>query len=229
MNLTGSTAQIRRSVLETILRSTLLKDLIRMKMSTIHPDSGRKAVKTILGEDPEVFFGIAGGLPVLVNSALGALTELAVQLKDKYPPHLLKSFLASLLADIDWEAATECSQAWADLVKTLLQASPELKDQVVLTLLYKGPGIKAGAINSFSGFVNGITRDDPQAISRFLSEVFAKVDGQELGKAAATMANALLDQKWRLASWVFELIKGRMKKRLTAYGLRRTEKRTISR
>ncbi len=218
MNQSGSSAHAGGGILKALLRSTLLKDLIRIRMNAVHPESGRTMARTLLGEDPEVFFGIAGGLPVIVNSALGALTELAVQLKDKYPPELLKSFMSSLLDDIDRDAAHECGRAWADLTQTVLQASPELKDLMIRTVLARGPGIKAGAINAFSRFINGITRDDPQAFSRFVSEIFEKVDGRELGQAASAMTCAFLDQKWHLASWVFELMKGRMKKRLKAKG-----------
>jgi hypothetical protein len=211
MNQSGLSAQSQGGLLKAVLRSTLLKDLIRVKMSAIHPDSGRYTVKTLLGEDPEVFFGITSGLPVIVNSVLGALTELAVQLKDKYSPELLKSFMSSLLDDINGDAARKCCKAWADLASVLLEISPELKEKTVRTLLTDGPMMKAGAINAFARFVNGITRDDPQAFRRFVSRVMENVDGEELGKAAAVMANALLDQKWHLASWTFNLVKGRMK------------------
>jgi hypothetical protein len=213
MNQAGPSTHPGGEILKALLRSTLLKDLIRIRMNAAHPESGRTMVKTLLGDDPEVFFGIAGGLPAMVNSALGALTELAVQLKDKYPPDLLKTFLLSLLEDIDRDAAKECGRAWAGLAKSVLQASPDLKARAVGILLDRGPGIKAGAINAFSRFMNEITRDDPQAFCRFLSEVFEKVDNRELGRAAAAIANALLDQKWHLASWGFDLVKGRIKRR----------------
>jgi hypothetical protein len=217
MNQSGLSAQAQGGILKAVLRSTLLKDLVRVKMSSIHPDSGRHMVKTLLGEDPEVFFGITSSLPVFINSITGALTELATQLKDKYSPELLKSFMSSLMDDIDGDAARKCGKAWADLASVLLEISPELKEKVVRTLLTDGPLMKAGAINAFSRFVNGITRDDPQAFSRFVSKVMENVEGEELGKAAAVMTNALLDQKWHLASWTWKLAKRRIKKRLKAF------------
>lgn len=209
----GSPAQAQGSILKALIRSTLFKDLIRVNVNSIHPDSGRNTVKTLLGEDPEVFFGISGGLPVFINSMTGALTELATQLKDKYPPELLKSFLASLADDIDREAAREFGRAWADLASAMLKASPELMTSLIRVFLSEGPMIKAGAINAFSRFVNGITRDDPQALSRFVATVMEKVDEEELARAATTVTNALLDQKWRLASWTWRLVRGRVKKR----------------
>jgi hypothetical protein len=119
-----------------------------------------------------------------------------------------------MLDDIDREAAGECGRAWADLVSSMLQASPELKTLAVRTLLSEGPKIKAVSINAFSRFVNGIARDDPAAFSRFVSDVIRNVDAEELGKASAVMTNAILDQKWHLASWTFRLIRERVKKRL---------------
>jgi hypothetical protein len=218
MNLTGSPAQAQGGILKELLRSTLLKDLLRIRINALHPESSRDTVKTLLGEDPEVFFGMVSALPVLVNSLLAALTELAIQLKDKYPPGLLKSFIASIVDDIDGDAAVRCGRAWADLADSLLQASPELKNLAIKTVLAKGPGIKAGALNAFSRFANGISRDDPQAIGRFVSGVRENVDGEELGKAAAVIANAFLDQKWHLASWTWNLVKGRIRRRLKAFG-----------
>ena len=208
----GSTSQVHGDILKALLRSTLVKDLIRINMNSRHPDSGRNTVKTLMGEDPEVIFGITGSLPVVVNNMTGALTELATQL-NKLPPELVKSFMASLADDIDRDAAKECAKAWTDLASAMLKASPELKTLLVRMILTEGPGVNARAINSFSRFVNGITRDDPEAFSRFVSTVTENIDGKELSKAAATVTNAFLDQKWHLASWFWKLLWGRMKKK----------------
>ena len=213
MTQSGSSVQAQGGILKGLIRSTLVKDLIRVNMNSMHPESGRNAVKTLMGDDPEVFFGITGGLPVIINGMVAALTELAIQLKDKYPPELLKSFMASLADDVDREAARQCAKAWADLASGLLQNSPELRSLAARTLLTEGPKIKAKAINAVSRFVNGIVRDDPQAFSRFVSTAIENVDDVELGKASAAVANALLDQKWHLASWAWKLVRTRVKKR----------------
>lgn len=214
MTQAGLSTQARGSVMKALTHSTLLKDLIRINMSSMHPESGREKVRILLGEDPEIFFGITSNLPVIINSIMGALTELATQMQDKYPPELLKSFMASLNDDIDAEEARKCLKAWAGLASSMLAASPELRESVIRTLLKEGPRIKADAINAFSSFINGITRDDPLAFSRFFSKVVENVDGKEFGAASATISNAFLDQKWRLASWAWKLVLGRLKKRL---------------
>ena len=213
MTRTGPSTQAQAGILKALVSSTLVKDLVRLKMGSLRPDSGRNAVQTLMGTDPEVLFGIVGSVPAMVNSMLSALTELAVVLKKNHPPELLKSFTASLAGDIDRVAARECTKAWVDLASTMLEASPELRANAVRAILNGGPKLKAGAINAFSRLVNGITRDDPEFLGRFVSEVIRGVDGLELGKASAAIANAFLDQKWGLASWTWSLVKGRVKRR----------------
>ena len=212
MTQTAVSPKVHGDILKALLRSTLVKDLIRINMNAKNSDSGRNTVRTFMGEDPEVLFGITGTLPVVVNNITGALTELAIQL-NKYPPELMKSFMASLADDIDRDAAKECAKAWTDLASAMLQASPELKTLLVRMILTEGPGINARAINAFSRFVNGITRDEPEAFSRFVSTVTENIDGKELSKAAATVTNAFLDRKWHLASWFWKLLWGRVKKK----------------
>ncbi len=210
----GSRAQARGDILKALLSSSLVKDLIRLKMSSLRPDSGRNAVQTLMGGDPEVLFGIIGSAPVFINGMMGALTELAILLRNNHPPELLKSFTASLARDIDREAARECAQAWAELASTMLESSPEFRAHAVKALLTEGPRLKAGAINAFARFVNGITRDDPGALGRFVSGVIRGVDREEMGKASAAIANAFLDQKWGLVPWTWSLVKGRVKRTL---------------
>jgi hypothetical protein len=74
--------------------------------------------------------------------------------------------MTSLADDIDRDAAKECGKAWVDLAGAMLQNSPELKALVVRTILAEGPRINANAINAFSRFVNGITRDNPEALQQ---------------------------------------------------------------
>ncbi len=102
-----------------------------------------------------------------------------------------------------------------DLASAMLKAPPELPALSGWMILTEGPGVNARAINSFSRFVNGITRDDPEAFSRFVSTVTENIDGKELSKAAATVTNAFLDQKWHLASWFWKLLWGRVKKKFS--------------
>jgi hypothetical protein len=47
-----------------------------------------------------------------------------------------------------------------------------------------------------------------------MASVLRNIDGPEISKATLTLTGAFLDQKWHLTSWLWQLIKGRVRKRL---------------
>jgi hypothetical protein len=204
----------RSGILRELIRSPLFKDILRVNLNEMNPKTGSQMVKTLLGQDPEVFFDLISSLPVLINTLISAFTELAIQLKDKYPPEMLKSFLMSLAEDIDKDAARQCGKAWMELLSSLWGASPELRQAATGFILSSGPKIKAGVINSLARFVNAVTHNNPQAFSTFIASVLRNIDGPEVSKATLTLTGAFLDQKWHLTSWAWQLIKGRVRKRL---------------
>ena len=117
----------RSGVIKGIIRSPLFKDILRTNLNEVDPHTGSSFVKTLMGEDPEVFFGLISSLPMFINVLIKASTEFAVQLKDKYPPEMLKAFLTSLYDDIDKDALRQCGKAWTELAASLWKASPELR------------------------------------------------------------------------------------------------------
>jgi hypothetical protein len=204
----------RSGILRELIRSPLIKDILRVNLNEMNPKTGSQMVKTILGQDPEVFFGLISNLPVFINTLISAFTELAIQLKDKYPPEMLKSFLASLYEDIDKEAARQCGKAWMDLLSSLWGASPEMRQAATEFILSSGPKIKARVINGLARFVNSVTHNNPQTFSTFIASVLRNIDGPEVSKATLTLTGAFLDQKWHLTSWAWQLVKDRVRKRL---------------
>ena len=210
---TDSFAHNRSGVIKGIIRSPLFKDILRTNLNEVDPRTGSSFVKTLMGEDPEVFFGLISSLPMFINVLIKASTEFAVQLKDKYPPEMLKAFLTSLYDDIDKDALRQCGKAWTELAASLWKASPELRQAATEFLLSSGPKIKAGAINGLARSINAITQNYPQAFSIFIASVLRNIDGHEVGKATHTLAGAFLDQKWHLTSWVWNLVRNRVKKR----------------
>ncbi len=206
--------QHKSGIIKALMRSPLFKDILRTNLNEMDPNSGSSAVKTLMGEDPEVFFGLISSLPTFINNLIKAFTELAIQLKDKYPPEMLKLFLMSLAEDIDKDAARQCGKAWMELLSSLWGAAPELRQAAAGFILSSGPKIKAGAINSLARFVNAVTHNNPQTFSTFIASVLRNIDGPEVSKATLTLTGAFLDQKWHLTSWVWQLIKGRVRKRL---------------
>ncbi|MGO9146940.1 MAG: hypothetical protein ACLQDF_11285 [Desulfomonilia bacterium] len=203
----------RSGVIKGIIRSPLFKDILRTNLNEVNPHTGSSFVKTLMGEDPEVFFSLISSLPVFINVLIKASTEFAVQLKDKYPPEMLKAFLTSLYDDIDKDALRQCGKAWTELASSQWKTSPELRQAATGFLLSSGPKIKAGAINGLARFINAITQNNPQAFSIFIASVLRNIDGKEVGKATHTLAGAFLDQKWHLTSWTWNLVRNRVKKR----------------
>lgn len=210
---TESYEAARNGLLKGIIRSTLIKDILRTNLNGMDSKAGKTAVRTLMGEDPEVFFALISSLSVLVNSLIGASTELALRLRDNFPPDLLKSFLASLYEDIDKDAARECCRAWADLASSFWESSPELRQAAGTFILNSGPDIKAGAVNSLARFINSSAEKDPEVFSTFISRVLAAIDTRETGRATRTLAGALLDQRWHLASWAWKLLRSRIRRR----------------
>jgi hypothetical protein len=211
---TETFTQHKSGIIKALMRSTLFKDILRTNMNEMDPNSGSSSIKTLLGEDPEVFFALISSLPMFINNLIKAFTELAIQLKDKYPPEMLKLFLMSLAEDIDKDAARQCGKAWMELLSSLWGSAPELRQAAAGFILSSGPKIKAGAINSLARFVNAVTHNNPQTISTFMASVLRNIDGPEVSKATLTLTGAFLDQKWHLTSWVWQLIKERVRKRL---------------
>jgi hypothetical protein len=206
--------QHKSGIMKALMRSPLFKDILRTNLNEMDPNSGSSLVKTLMGEDPEAFFGLISSLPTFINNLIKASTELAIQLKDKYPPEMLKLFLMSLAEDIDKDAARQCGKAWMELLSSLWGASPELRHAAAGFILSSGPKIKAEAINSLARFVNAVTHNNPQTFSTFIASVLRNINGPEISKATLTLTGAFLDQKWHLTSWVWQLIKGRIRKRL---------------
>ncbi len=203
----------RSGVIKGIIRSPLFKDILRTNLNEVDPHTGSSFVKILMGEDPEVFFGLISSLPVFINVIIKASTEFAVQLKDKYPPEMLKAFLTSLYDEIDKDALRQCGKAWTELALSQWKTSPELRQAATGFLLSSGPKIKAGAINGLARYINAITQNNPQAFSIFIGSVLRNIDGKEVGKATHTLAGAFLDQKWHLTSWAWNLVRNRVKKR----------------
>jgi hypothetical protein len=210
---TESFTQNRSGIIKALMRSPLFKDILRTNLNEMDPRTGSTLVKTLMGEDPEVFFGIVSSLPMFINLFIKTCTEFAIQLKDKYPPEMLKPFLMSLAEDIDRDAARQCGKAWMELLSSLWTASPELRLSAAGFILSSGPRIKAGAINSLARFINSVTRNNPQTFSTFMASVLKNIDGPEVSQATLSLTGALLDQEWHLTSWTWQLVKARFRKR----------------
>ena len=211
------TTPLRPGILRPVLRSTLLKDLLRARLRSIDPASATRTADILIGEDPEVIFALASSIPAMTNSLVSALTQLALRLRGSYPPEILKSMAASIARDIDTEALRACGAAWKDLAAGLLTATPKTRAETVRELVLAAARFKAVIVDAFTGLVTEAHAAEKGIWSSFVSEVLKTIDGEKARSAALVLAEAVLDQKWGLCSWCMELIRSRAKKRLAAW------------
>jgi hypothetical protein len=204
----------RGGILKELLRTPVYKDILRTNLNAMSSRTGSSLVKTFMGQDPEVFLSLVSSLPMLANSLISASAELAIQLKDKFPSETLISYLEALFDDIDKTGLEKCRTSWSELFASLWGTSPDFRDRARKIILASGPEAVACWINFIARTINNTTRQDPHALSTFISGVLNNLDSREIRKATQSLAEAFLDQKWHLASWTWQLAKSRMRKRL---------------
>jgi hypothetical protein len=200
-------------VLKEVLSTPFVKDIIRSSLQSRKPDKSHPLVVALIWQDPEVILSILGSLPPIVNSCVGALAETGNQLNEKFSPELLRDYLGSIINDIDADEFKALVEAYATMIKNLWEVSPELREAVSKTITQEVPPLIGQGINSATRFINEVSHNDPRLVSKFVSDVVANIDGDELRDATHTIVNAVLDQKPPLFSWGWQLIRKRMKSR----------------
>ncbi len=200
-------------VMKEVLSTPFVKDLIRSNLQNIKPDKTHPVVNALIWQDPEVILSVLGSIPAVVNSCTGALAEAGKQINEKFSPVLLRDYVGSILKDIDTEEVKALVDAYIALGKNLWEASPEFREMVGKALTQDAPPLIGQGISSACRFVNDVSREDPQVVSRFVSDVAANIDGNEFKDATHTIVNAFLDQKLHLISWTWQLIRKRLKRR----------------
>ncbi|MEA3222906.1 MAG: hypothetical protein U9P49_07060 [Thermodesulfobacteriota bacterium] len=198
-------------ILKEILRTPLFKDIIRDYLSNIDPKNGTSMIKTLIWEDPEVILSIMGSIPAIINWVIGALSEMGKQIAGAFPPQLLKVFIVNIGGDIDKEGFKEGLNAYAKLLKGILDASPELRVAIVDGI--RGPGAKAigSGINSASRYINKIYQENPELIGEIISGVVSNIDKKEFSDASNTLVGAVLDQRPPFVSWGLRMVGGRVR------------------
>jgi len=200
-------------VMKEVLSTPFVKDLIRINLQNIKPDKTHPLVVALIWQDPEVILSILGSLPPIVNSCVGALAETGNQLNEKFSPELLREYLGSIINDIDTDEFKNLAEAYATMMKNLWEVSPELRETVSKAITQEAPPLIGNGINTATRFINSVSKNDPQTVSKFVSDVAAHVDGDQLRDATHTLVNAVLDQKLHLISWAWQLLRKRLKRR----------------
>lgn len=200
-------------VIKEVLSTPFVKDLIRSNLQNIKPDKTHSVVNTLLWQDSEVMLSILGSIPAVVNSCTGALAEAGKQINEKFSAELLRDYIGSILKDIDTEELKALVEAYVALGKKLWDVSPEFREMVGKALKEDAPPLIGQNISSACRFVNEVSKEDPQVVSKLVSDVVANIDGNEFRDATHTIVNAFLDQKLHLFSWTWQLLRKRMKRK----------------
>ena len=200
-------------VIKEVLSTPFVKDLIRSNLQNIKPDKTHPVVNALIWQDPDVILSILGSIPAVVNSCTGALAEAGKQINENFSAELLRDYVGSILKDIDTEELKVLAEAYVALGKNLWEVSPEFREIVGKAIKEDAPPLIGQGITSACRFVNEASKEDPQVVSRFVSDVAANINGNEFKDATHTLVNAFLDQKLHLISWTWQLIRKRMKRR----------------
>lgn len=200
-------------VMKEVLSTPFVKDIIRNNLQNVKPDKTHPLVNVLIWQDPEVILSILGAVPRVVNSCTGALAEAGKQINEKFSAELLRDYVGSILKDIDTEEIKSLAEAYIALGKNLWDASPEFREMVGKALAQDAPPLIGKGISSACRFVNEVSMDDQQVVSRFVSDVANNIDGEEFKDATHTIVNAFLDQKLHLISWTWQLLRKRMKRK----------------
>lgn len=191
----------KSSVIKEILATPFVKDLIRANLKSAAIESDPSLVRTLLWQDPEVSLAVLSTLPHLVNRCTGALSEAGREIDEKFSPELLKSYLTAMGKDINTDNITACFDVWGRIITNLWEASPEFRETFANYLSQNLPHVLGTGITTAARFINEIDRQDPRAVSRFVSKTLDNTDGKEVEAAARILFNAALDHKSRFLSW----------------------------
>jgi len=200
-------------VMKEVLSTPFVKDIIRNNLQNIKPDKTHPVVNALIWQDPEIILSVLGSIAPIVNSCVGALGETGRQLNEKFSPRMLSDYVGSILKDIDTDELKALVDAYVEMGKNLWEASPEFREAVGKAITDDAPPLIGRGISSACRVVNEISKNDPRAVSKFVSDVVANIDGDEFKDATHTIVNAFLDQKLHLFSWTWQLLRKRMKRR----------------
>ncbi|MBN2283038.1 MAG: hypothetical protein JXO48_04025 [Deltaproteobacteria bacterium] len=226
----NTTVEERKSggVLQELIDTPFLKDIVRNQLNTMNSEGGREIVRTFLWQDTEVMLNVLAALPKLVNCGAGAAAELGKQIHEKFPPALLKEFLRSIGEEIDTDVLRECVSTYGAILRDLWEASPEIRGALAehyavflkaLPELKKiggdvavdmGPRLIGGGITVAARYINALHERDPGLVGKCVAGVFESIDQEEMRSALQVLVNAFLDQKPAVLSMVFGIIRGRI-------------------
>lgn len=209
-------------VVREIIRTPAFREIIKLNLAAIDPDSARETVRTLLREDVNFSLGLMGTSPRMINYLAEAVLEFGRQLGG-FPPEMRGAFLTDVLAEIDGERLRQVPRVWAPILEDALLADPALRERARSVLCEglnglvhaaaavlrsideapspaadaaKGPALDAAALGRAVTLSARLVNRSMAANPRFLRELFANVDLWQVARAGwsllAAMAGAAL-------------------------------------
>ena len=206
----ANSEQRKGSIIRKILGTPVFKEVLRSHLKGIDTSKTPDMIKTIMWQDVEVFLGILGALPPVINKWVATTGEAGKQISNKFTPQLLKGYMKSLLKDIDTKSLKACGSIYKDLTRKFLEYSPEITSGIADALAKS----VAKGIDSFSYMVNSKAQQDPKFLDRFMTEVSKYIDKQALRDASLTVTDAMLDHRPHIASLAGKVMVGRIRKHM---------------
>jgi hypothetical protein len=218
-------------IVEELIGTPVVKEILMRTLRSIKPDRGRVLIEKVLWKDPEVMLSLISSLPHMINYTVNMLAGFGEEIREKFSPQLLTVFLGSVIKDVDTARIRDFAVIYAALATDLWDASPELQGKIKNVLrdfaesnpefmakaremaVKQAPKIIGSGVTAAACWINLIDEKDPQAVSRFVKDVFQNVDANEFKKATHVIVHAFLDQKPGLISWAWWLIVGRFGRR----------------
>lgn len=234
------------SVIREILRTPAFKDLIMLELTGSSSASARELLRTLLWEDPALFFSLLDALPRHFNFTVEFLDELGKQL-NRIPSEILWQYLSQMGADVDKDSLQNLAQTFTALTEKLIVENTQVKQHL--------RGEAFGAINSFMATsANAINRlgdkeafgedagndkgVDPEVLGilinslagwitrtvskkpDFFRTVASKTDPKTMRGAFGVLFNAFLDMGILKVSWIFGSLFSRIKEKITKKSVR---------
>ena len=209
----------RGSVIQEILATPFIKEMVRESLNSARASSSSSFVKNLMWQDMEFFFSLIASLPLIVNSLVTALAELGSQLDDKIEPGLLKEYMGEVLGEIDTAGFSQALDTYGRILTKLMERR-DVREIVMKSISETLAASLGRGINTSLKAVNRARDDDPAFIGGALDSVTQGIDNKEAGRALMGIINPVLD-RISFTKIIWHFISGRI-----TYKLQRKKHKT---
>lgn len=203
MNAVDNTATAQPgSFLKELINTPFLQEILRDTIVEMNPTHGPEVVRTLMWENIGMVLSLLDAVPQLANYLIGAISELFVQVDEKFPPTVLLELSRCTTEDIDTARLQAGRAAAAHIIQGLMQAAG-----------VNVPAAIGKGITNLARSVNTLNAQDPDYIPGLTAAIMENIDRGEFSEMVNTILNAVLNQHPPLGSWARNLVAVRVKER----------------